>query len=270
MRFGIMGAMPNEVDLLLEDMVAESETIIAGRTFHSGCLYGSNAVVVFSRIGKVASATTATILLSEFDVDAVVFAGVAGAVSRQLDIGDVVVATELIQHDLDARPLFERFEAPLLGKKVLPVDRHLTRALAQAATEFLRTGLVAEAGQDALDQFGIARPKVTEGLVASGDQFIADAARSDHLREILPAVQCVEMEGAAVAQVCFEHEAPLAIVRVVSDRTDHQAHFDFSAFVGSVASHYTRGIVRELFRSFDQASASAASTSSRLDTLWGP
>ena len=252
MRFGIMGAMPAEVELLLGDMVAVSETDIAGRTFHTGGLYGSDAVVVFSRIGKVASASTATILLSEFDVDAVVFAGVAGAVSKELDIGDVVVATELIQHDLDARPLFERFEAPLLGKTVLPVDRDLTSALSQAAREFVGTGLVAEAGQDALDEFGIQRPKVTEGLVASGDQFIADAARSDRLREMLPAVECVEMEGAAVAQVCFEHEAPLAIVRVVSDRADHQAHFDFSAFVGSVASHYTRGIVRELFRSINR------------------
>ncbi|HEX4113509.1 MAG TPA: hypothetical protein VH020_13330, partial [Stellaceae bacterium] len=100
-----------------------------------------------------------------------------------------------------------------------------------------------DVGAADLAEFGIDRPKVRDGLIVSGDQFIADAARAAGLRALLPGAQCVEMEGAAAAQVCYEHAVPIAIVRVISDRADHAAPLDFTRFIDRVASHFTRGIV---------------------------
>ena len=137
MRLGIIGAMEEEIALLLHDISTESKLEAAGRAYYSGRLYGSDVVLVFSRWGKVASASTTATLLSEFDIGAVVFAGVAGAVSKDLRIGDVVVASELLQHDLDVRPLFEQFAIPILGVKRLQADPLLTQAAVRAAESWL-------------------------------------------------------------------------------------------------------------------------------------
>jgi len=253
MRLGIIGAMEEEIALLLHDIRTESRLEAAGRTYYLGRLYGSDVVLVFSRWGKVASASTTATLLTEFDIGAVVFAGVAGAVSKDLSIGDVVVASDLVQHDLDVRPLFEQFAIPILGVKRLQADPLLTQAAVRAAEDFVRTGLTRDVGEKTLLEFGIRAPKVVRGLVASGDQFIADTGRSDQLRSILPDLLCVEMEGAAVAQVCAEHQVPFAVVRAVSDTADHDSEMDFLAFLSRVASHYTRGLIRSLLGSLAEA-----------------
>ena len=242
-----MGAMAQEVGLLPQDIQAGSDEHIGGRRYHTGDLYGSETVVMCSGPGKVSSATTATTLIEYFGVDAILFAGLAGAAACDLEIGDIVIASELVQHDLiEARPLFERFAVPLLPVSRIKADDRLAEAAVKASSEFIDGGLVGEVGPETLGRFGVKRPKVVTGLVAGGDRFVAGAAESERIRALLPDIKCFEMEGAAVAQVCAEHGVPFAVIRAISDRADHSAEVDFAAFATLVGSHYIRGVLRVL------------------------
>jgi nucleoside phosphorylase len=130
MSIGIMAAMQEEIDTLLKELPASSEVVDDGqRTYHSGRLWGTPVVVVFSRWGKVAAATTATHLISEFGVGEILFTGVAGAAQPGLNVGDVVVGARFWQHDIDARPLFPRHEIPLLGRSSFVSFRHVCKNL---------------------------------------------------------------------------------------------------------------------------------------------
>jgi len=164
---------------------------------------------------------------------------VAGGVGAGVSVGDVVVAAEFVQHDMDASPIFPRFEVPLYGKTCFACDPALTEMLLDAS----RTALAeTEQGQARLHR----------GLIASGDRFVsaADESRGIQraLREAGLDVLAVEMEGAAVAQVCFDFGVPFAAVRTISDRADDQAHMDFPKFVAEVASGYAQSIMTNLFR----------------------
>lgn len=234
---GIMGAMNEEVEAIVALMAHERRVELGGRTFYVGHLHAQPVVVVGSRIGKVAAATTATILLERFAVERVLFTGLAGAIDEALRVGDIVVASAALHHDLDARPLFGRFEIPLLGVSELRTDDVMSRALLVAAQQ-----LAAEP-PPALRDFGLTRPAVHHGLVISGDQFIASREQVLALRVALPDALAVEMEGAAVAQVCHEHQRPFAIVRVISDTADHAAATDFSRFLRDVCGAYAHHIV---------------------------
>lgn len=249
MRIGVVGAMSEEVERLRLDLAAASERSIGMRTYASGRLYGSDAVVVFSRFGKVAAAATAVTLIQLFGADMIVFTGVAGGAAPDLRIGDIVVADRLVQHDLDLRPLgLERFTVPLLDKDFFPVDASLVALARQSASEYVRLDLEREIPADVRARFGIERPAVRVGTIASGDQFMADPQRIADLREAIPGLLCVEMEGAAVAQVCFELGVPCLVLRVISDLADESAGVDFAQFVESVASRFTSGAVRRLVR----------------------
>ena len=240
----IVSAMHEELRALLP-LLRDLHTVrIAGRDFHRGRLHGHAVVLVLAGIGKVAAATTTVLLLHEFEVDRVVFTGVAGGLRRGVRVGDVVVARELLQHDMDASPLFPRFEVPLTGRARFEADPELADALAAAARRCVDQAerLI---GAAHLHAFGIAAPRVHQGLVVSGDRFVSSAAESEALRAVLPDALAVEMEGAAVAQVCADFARPCAVLRTVSDRADDTAHVDFGRFVVDVASVYTLAIVAE-------------------------
>jgi adenosylhomocysteine nucleosidase len=152
-----------------------------------------------------------------------------------VNVGDVVVAQAFIQHDLDARPLFPRYEIPLYGRSAVPCDELLTAILSEAVGASLT-------GADShfhLENEAL-RPVMHRGLVASGDCFVGDAAQAqtilNDLAQVGHVALAVEMEGAAVAQVCLDYGVPFAAMRTVSDRADHMAHVDFSRFVAEVAS----------------------------------
>jgi adenosylhomocysteine nucleosidase len=246
MTVAILSAMREEIHTLLAEMGPGVEVVRAGRReYHRGTLWGVPVVLAFSRWGKVAAATTTTFLIERFGVDRVLFTGVAGGVAPGLRVGDVVVARTLVQHDLDARPLCARHEIPLLGVTSLPTDDALRGAVRAAAERFVRQGSGGLAPEHRRE-FHIDRPRVVEGDVASGDRFFANRADLDELRGRLPGVACVEMEGAAVAQVCHEYGVPCAVVRTVSDSADEGAPADFSRFVQRVASAYSHGILRQL------------------------
>ena len=220
---------------------------LAGREFHHGEIHGHPVVLVLSGIGKVAAATTAVLLMHEFNARQLIFTGVAGGLRRGVQVGDVVVAQQLLHHDMDASPLFPRFEVPLTGRAHFDVDAALADALAAAAQRCLEHADT-RIGTEHLRRFGIDAARVHQGLVISGDRFVASAAHGGEVRALLPDALAVEMEGAAVAQACADFERPFAVLRTVSDRADDSAHVDFSAFIAEVASAYTRAIVEDWLR----------------------
>ncbi|MBL0730097.1 5'-methylthioadenosine/adenosylhomocysteine nucleosidase [Piscinibacter sp. HJYY11] len=230
-RIAIVGAMHEELRALLDAMPDERPVLRAGREFWVGHLAGQEVVVVLSRIGKVAAATTAALLLSEFDVSRIVFTGTAGGLAPGVNVGDVVVADALLQHDMDASPLFPRHEVPLYGRARFATDATMSAGLAQASRTMLA-------------DLGAPQARVHCGLVVSGDRFVSERAENDALCARLPDALAVEMEGAALAQVCHDFGVPFAVVRTVSDRADDHAHVDFNRFVAEVASRYTLGLVQ--------------------------
>jgi adenosylhomocysteine nucleosidase len=226
MRTAIVSAMHEELSAVLELLPDERRQVAGGREFWVGHLHGQEVVAVLSRIGKVAAATTAVALIERFGVDRIVFTGVAGGLARGVNRGDVVVADAFLQHDLDASPLFPRYEVPLYGTDRFPTDAALTAQLAAAVRQALHGA------------------HVHRGLVVSGDRFVASAPESLALQQALPEALAVEMEGAAFAQVCRDYGVPFAAVRTVSDRADDAAHGDFLSFIDEVASRHSAAIVR--------------------------
>jgi adenosylhomocysteine nucleosidase len=230
MRTAIVSAMHEELAAVLALMPDEHKQAAGGREFWVGHLHGQEVVAVLSRIGKVAAATTATALIERFHVDRIVFTGVAGGLAPGVQRGDVVVADGFLQHDLDASPIFPRYEVPLYG-----TDRF--------ATDAALTGQLAAAVRRALNGTHLHR-----GLVISGDRFVSSAAESQALQKALPQALAVEMEGAAFAQVCHDYGVPFAAVRTVSDRADDEAHGDFLSFIDQVASRHSAAIVEAFLR----------------------
>lgn len=241
-RLGLISALHQEQDGLIEQM-QDRHTITRGmRDYTSGRLWGVDCICVLSRIGKVAAAATAATLIERFGVTHILFTGVAGSVDNRVKVGDIVVADSLVQHDMDARPLFPRFEIPLLGQQGFASDLHLTDQVASAAARFLQAdiGIIDEEDRRA---FGLALPRVHRGLIASGDEFIHRGGRRADLKQAFPDLLAVEMEGAAVAQVCFEFGLPFAVIRTISDGADEGAPLDFMQFIERVAARYAYGVV---------------------------
>lgn len=243
---GIMAALHAEIADLLNSMESVTTQRIGMRDYHQGLLHGQPCVLVLARVGKVAAAATAVTLIREFNVGQLIFTGLAGGVAGQARVGDIVIGTTLLQHDLDASPLFPRHEIPLLACSRLAADPSLSSALEQAAHDWLQHDWSQDVTAAARERFGLSAPRVHAGLIVSGDQFVNSVAAVQALRDELPEALCVEMEGAAVAQVCHEYGARFAVVRTVSDRADDSASHDFGGFLSAVASHYSSGILRRV------------------------
>ena len=237
-RIAIVSAMHEELRALLPLLDGARVERRAGREFHLGRLDGHEVLLVLCGIGKVAAATTTAVLLDGMDVYALLFTGVAGGLGADVRRGDVVIAQTLLQHDMDASPLFPRYEVPLTGRSHFATDPALCAAVARGCEQVL------QAPHSALARFGIDAPRCHAGLVISGDRFVATAAESAALRAALPDALAVEMEGAAVAQVCADFQRPFAVLRTVSDRADDSAHLDFGRFIDEVAAEFSRDIVR--------------------------
>jgi adenosylhomocysteine nucleosidase len=241
---GIMSAMHEELAAVLAQMPDEQRVSVAGRDFWQGHWHGHTVVAVLSRIGKVAAATTATVLLERFQVDTLVFTGVAGGLGASVRVGDVVVASGLVQHDMDASPLFPRHEVPLYGRARFDAHAELSGQLAAAARQVLQEA-EKHLGHATVAEFQLQMPQLHQGLVLSGDRFVATLAESQALRLDFPQALAVEMEGAAVAQVCHDYAVPFAAVRTISDRADDTAHTDFNRFIQCVASRYSLAILSQ-------------------------
>lgn len=241
----IIAAMQEELSALLDAARASgpvaTETV-AGRDLHRGRLAGREVLLAQSGVGKVAAAATAAVLTER--AEAVIMVGTAGGLGQRVNPGDVVIATELLQHDFDARPVWERWVSPSIGRARIPSDPYLTAALAASAAE-----ICARHRPDLAD-LGLPSPVVHRGLIISGDVFVT-AEASGTLRQDLPDALAVEMEGAAVAQVCYAARTPFAVARTISDRADHSAVLDFQTFLDRVAAPYAHDVVLAALRLLD-------------------
>ena len=239
--------MPEEIHHLTRHLVQGSVRDSGMRTYYRGDLFGIPTVIVFSRWGKVAAAATATNLILEYGVQEIIFTGVAGALHPDLNIGDVVIGKNLYQHDMDATPLMPRYEIPLLGKQFFETSPDRMEAAAQAVNRFIKN-ISAYISAAELAAFDIQTPKVMPGDIASGDTFVSAHAHKEQITSGLPDVICVEMEGAAVAQVCYEFGIPYTVIRTISDAANESAEVDFPRFIETIASRYSEGIIRELYK----------------------
>ena len=244
---GILGAMAQEIDEVKALLKDKTVVKIANREFVVGKINGIACVVAFSKWGKVAATITATLLIQEFGVTDLFFIGTAGALADGLKVGDVVVAKRLVQHDLDARPIIPRFELPLLNRVYVDTSPELTELAGKAVTQLLEKGVAQMVGEEAVEEFDLS-PTLYYGDIASGDQFINSVVQRNEILSELPEVLCVEMEGAAVAQVCLEFGTPFTVIRTISDSANHNARVDFGRFIVEVANAYSRAIIGEIMR----------------------
>lgn len=250
-RIALVSAMHEELSAVLDHLPDEQKTVVAGREFWVGHWHGHEVVAVLSRIGKVAAATTATALIERFDVRRIVFTGVAGGLAPSVKVGDVVVARAFIQHDMDASPLFPRHEVPLTGMTRFPADEALSNALLAAAPLAMQDMLASLPPAEWLD-LDLPNAQIHQGLIASGDRFVSQTLESQTLQRELPEALAVEMECAAMAQVCHDYGVPLAAVRTISDRADDAAHVDFPRFIERIASRYSVAVLDRLLRALPQ------------------
>ena len=226
----IIGAMDEEIELLLAELCGREDLPFPGVTLHRGVLDGVPVLLTRGGIGKVNAAMTTTYLLVN-GATQVVFTGVAGGVHPDLRVGDIVISTDCVQHDVDVTPLgYERGTVP-------------GETPAWAADEGLRALARSAAGE-------VEGIRVQEGRIASGDQFIASREAVQRLWRETGAA-CAEMEGAAVAQVCAKAGVPFVILRSVSDTADHDAQVDYRTFMPLVARHakqVVRGMLAHMNR----------------------
>lgn len=212
---GIIGAMDEEVASFREAMSNVQDKDIADLHFFLGRIAGQSLVVMKSGIGKVNAAVASTLLIREFKLDLLVNSGLAGALDPELEIGDMVLGRELAQHDVDVSA-FGYAAGQIPGQ----------------APRFEAPTWLLDSARRSAEGMGIA---AKEGLILSGDQFVADHGRRLRLREIFPEALAVEMEGAAIAQVCGLFSVPCLVVRAISDRADQSGSGDFKANLVQVA-----------------------------------
>ncbi|MDE5415883.1 5'-methylthioadenosine/adenosylhomocysteine nucleosidase [Alkalihalobacterium chitinilyticum] len=226
MVIGIIGAMNEEIELMREEMDIESERKIARITFYSGTMGKHKIVLCKSGVGKVNAALTTQILIDHFKTAKIVFTGVAGALDPNLNVGDIVISTSALQHDIDASPLgFKRGEIPMF----------------EHTSDFPADASLIELATKASEQLNI---QVVKGRVLSGDQFIASQQLVQELQDTFSGA-CVEMEGSAVAQAAMLNDIPYVIIRSISDKANGEAKMSFNEFV-EVAAKQSNFIVKAM------------------------
>ncbi len=209
---GIIGAMDEEVEQIVEAMNIERVEEKAGMKFSCGSLNGSEVVIVRSGIGKVNAAICTQILCDDFKADAVINTGIAGSLDASIDIGDIVLSSDVLHHDVDATGFgYPLGQIPRMDTLSFEADKKL---LATAE----------ECCKEALPQVG-----VHVGRVVSGDQFISDKAVKERIISNFGGM-CTEMEGAAIAQAAYVNKIPFLIMRAISDKADDSATVDYPAF----------------------------------------
>jgi adenosylhomocysteine nucleosidase len=238
---GIVAALEDEIAEILLGVRVVQCVELGARKFWMATHHGVQVVVVLSGIGKVAAAVTTTCLIKHFDVSHIIFTGVAGAMSSSVNIGDVVVGTSFLQHDMDASPLFPRYVVPGYEGAYFAPNQSATAMLKRACSAAL-----AHICEDLsfCQKFKLLDPKVMSGLILSGDQFVSSSTTKSQLLQAHPDALAVEMEGAAVAQVCTDFDMSFSVVRTISDAANDDAEHDFSNFLSLVASRYSATIMQ--------------------------
>ncbi|WP_294153066.1 5'-methylthioadenosine/adenosylhomocysteine nucleosidase [uncultured Clostridium sp.] len=227
MTIGIIAAMAEELEILLKDLSLEEKKEKANMEFHKGKLYGIDVVAVVCGIGKVNSAVCTQILISEYNVDKVINVGVAGGIGKDIYPGDIVIAENLVQHDMDTSAFGDKLgQIPRLDTFDFKCDPELI-SIAKKSCEELSD----------LNSF--------VGRIASGDQFVANIEKIQWLDKEFGAISC-EMEGASIAQVCYLNSVPFVVIRSISDNANNGAHMDYQKFVPIAVQNSTKILTRML------------------------
>ena len=214
MKIAIMGAMPEEIEPLLERMDSYEKVEYAKNSYYLAKYHELELVIAYSKIGKVFAALTASTMIEKFGAQKLLFSGVAGAINPALKIGDLIVATKLCQHDLDITAFGHPYGYVPEGSVFVESDATLRQI-----------------AKDVAKDVGIT---LREGIIATGDQFVADPDRKAWIAETFDA-DALEMEGASVAVVCDSLEVPFFVLRAISDSADMDAGFDFDTFLENSA-----------------------------------
>ncbi|WP_167957660.1 5'-methylthioadenosine/adenosylhomocysteine nucleosidase [Anaerosporobacter faecicola] len=219
MKIGIIGAMEQEVSQLKDKMEVDRTIQKASMIFVSGKLNSKNVVIVRSGIGKVNAAVCTQILVDEFGVDLVINTGIAGSLQNEINIGDIVLSTDAITHDMDATGFgYKVGVIPQMDNSVFVADEKL-RSVAKKVCEEVNPDI-----------------QVFEGRVLSGDQFISDRDKKEWLVKEFGG-SCTEMEGAAIAQAAYLNKIPFLIIRAISDKADNSAEMDYQEFEAKAIKH---------------------------------
>lgn len=226
---GIIGAMSDEVDGLIARLDGHREESFGGIKFHTGTIFGKPVVIARCGVGKVFAAMCTTAMIIKYSPRLIVNTGVGGALSRELSCADIVVATRLVQHDMDTSPLGDPVGLISgINKVYFDADKRAAEVLMSAA-----------------EKLGIPAKR---GVIASGDQFVASSAVKDRIVSAFGADVC-EMEGAAVAQAAFVGGTPFAVVRAISDGADGNSPLDFPTFL-SIAVKSSESLTLALIKEF--------------------
>ncbi|MDO4554573.1 MAG: 5'-methylthioadenosine/adenosylhomocysteine nucleosidase [Lachnospiraceae bacterium] len=225
---GIIGAMEEEISMLIGQMKNRDVKEMAAMTFHHGILWDQETVVVRSGIGKVNMAVCTQILVDIYKVDAVINTGVAGGLYEKLHIGDIVISTDALQHDMDATGFgYKPGEIPRMETSIFPADK----ALADMAEAACR----------------VVNPEIQcfRGRIVTGDQFISSNEKKQELIRLFDGY-CAEMEGAAMAQTAYLNHVPFIIIRAISDNADNSAEMSYEQFEEQAIVH-TMKLLAALF-----------------------
>lgn len=209
---GIIGAMEEEVTYLRDQLSEREDHCIAGYEFHKGTLAGQQVVLSKSGIGKVNAAIATTLVLQVFQADCVINTGSAGGFGADLNIGDVVISSEVRQHDFDLTVFgYEHGQVP------------------QMPAAFKPDSLLVEIAEHSIEK--VDDGHVVMGLIATGDCFMNDPDKVAHTRKLFPAMMAVEMEAGAIAQVCYRFDVPFIIFRALSDIAGKESSVSFKEFL---------------------------------------
>lgn len=226
---GIIGAMELEVEKLIEAMTDKETVEYARRTFYIGKLNGVKTVLARCGVGKVNAGVTVQMMVDKFGIDAIINTGVAGSLNEKIDIGDIVLATGAVYHDMEAVAFgYKPGQVPQMDIFEFPTDPELIQA-AEDACHRVNPDI-----------------KTFRGRVASGDQFIADRETKNRIKLTFDPM-CVEMEGCAMAHAAYLNDIPCLIIRAISDKADDSAEMDYPTFEAKAAVHCAN-MVEEMFR----------------------
>lgn len=212
MKIGIIGAMEQEVAILKDKIEGLSTVTKAGCTFYTGTLNGADVVLLQSGIGKVAAAVGTTLLIAEHNVDVVLNTGSAGGFDSSLNLGDVVISTEVRHHDADVTAFGYEMGQMAQQPAAFIADEKLITTAEQALTEMT-------------DKHAV------RGLICTGDVFVCTPERQEFIRTHFPSVIAVEMEASAIAQTCHQFNTPFVVVRAISDVADKESPMSFDEFL---------------------------------------
>lgn len=227
MKIGIIGAMEPEIALLIEQLQHTQSQTIAGITFVSGNIANHEVIICRSGIGKVAASIATTLLIEKYHPDYVINTGSAGGFVDSLNIGDIVVSTELGYHDVDVTAF---------GYEI--------GQMAQQPVVFIADSKLIELAQQAISALG--QVQVVKGLIYTGDSFICDPKRTQTMLQHFPNMAACEMEGAAIAQVCHQFSVPFIVIRSLSDNANNDSPVDFDTYLEKAGKHSAQMVLAML------------------------